>query len=96
MSALQAPFQKHSPTSCEAARLIAPRLSQMEAEILNLITEAQAAGGDGLTDDELIVAFGTQSARPRRIFLVACQKLKDSGATRPTRSGRRAVVWSIA
>ena len=93
---MRAPFQNHSPTSCEAARLIAPHLSRMEVEILNLITEAQAAGGDGLTDDELIIAFGSQSARPRRIFLVACGKVVDSGITRKTRAGRKAVVWRLA
>lgn len=93
---MAAPFQKHSPTSCEAARLIAPHLSRMEVEILNLITESQVAGGTGCTDEELIDAFGTQSARPRRIFLVACGKVRDSGLTRKTRSGRRAVVWRLA
>jgi len=92
----RAPFQHHSATSCEAARLMAPHLSSMEVEILNLITESQAAGGNGLTDDELITSFGTQSARPRRIFLVACGKVCDSGATRLTRTNRKAVVWRIA
>ena len=89
---LQAPFQSHSETSREASRQMAPHLGRLEIEVLNAIAEAQVAAGSGLTDDELIAAFGTQSVRPRRIFLVACGKLKDSGATRPTRSGRRAVI----
>ena len=92
----RAPYQQHSPTSHEAARLLAPRLSAMEVEILNLITEAQVAGGNGLTDDELIAAFGSQSARPRRIFLVKIGKLRDTGTVRKTRAGRRAVVWALA
>lgn len=93
---LEAPFQQHSPTSKEAARRMAPMLGRMEVEVLNAIAECQAAGGSGLTDDELIAAFGTQSVRPRRIFLVSCGKLADSGETRKTRSGRNAVVWKTA
>ena len=92
---LAAPFQNHSPTSKEAARAIAGQLGRMEIEVLNLIATAQAAGGNGLTDAELIAAFGSQSARPRRIFLVAAGKLRDSGGTRKTASGRAAVVWCI-
>lgn len=91
-----APYQKHSATSHEAARLIAPKLSEMELEILNLIADSQAAAGTGMTDDELIADFGSQSARPRRIFLVKIGRLKDSGATRKTRAGYKAVVWVIA
>lgn len=91
-----APFQKHSPTSQEAARLLAPKLSAMECEILNLIAESQVAAGSGMTDDELIAAFGSQSARPRRIFLVAIGKVRDSGLVRKTRAGRNAVVWVTA
>ena len=92
----RAPFQGHSATSKEAARAIAGQLGRMELEILNLIMDAQAAGALGATDEELIVAFGTQSARPRRIYLTATGKLRDSGATRKTRTGRAAVVWVIA
>lgn len=92
----RAPSQRHSPTSNEAARLIAPRCGPMEIEILNMIEACQMAGGCGLTDLELIEAMGTQSARPRRIFLVKIGKMRDSGSTRKTRSGRRAVVWVLA
>jgi hypothetical protein len=91
-----APYQKHSATSHEAARMIAPKLSAMELEILNLISQSQAAAGTGMTDAELIDDFGSQSARPRRIFLTKIGKLKDSGATRKTRSGYKAVVWVLA
>ncbi len=91
-----APFQKESATSKEAARRISPRVSQMEVGVLEAVGAAQAGGGSGLTDDELIVAFGTHSVRPRRIFLTAIGKLRDSGGTRKTRSGRAAVVWCLA
>ena len=93
---IAAPFQQHSVTSVEAAISITRRLGPMELEVLNLIEECQAAGGNGLTDDELIAAFGSQSARPRRIYLTAAGKVRDSGAVRKTRSGRNAVVWSLA
>jgi hypothetical protein len=92
----RSPYQRHSPTSHEAARMLAPKLQPMELEIMNLIADSQAAAGTGMTDDELIADFGSQSARPRRIFLVKIGKLKDSGAVRKTRSGRNAVVWVLA
>ena len=93
---IAAPFQQHSVTSIEAAISIARRLGPMELEILNLIEQCQAAGGNGLTDEELITTFGSQSARPRRIWLAATGKVRDSGFTRKTRSGRNAVVWVIS
>ena len=93
---IAAPFQQHSVTSIEAAISIARALGPMELEILNLIEECQVAGGNGVTDEELIIAFGSQSARPRRIYLTATGKVRDSGAVRKTRSGRNAVVWVIA
>ena len=91
---ITAPYQPHSPTSKEAARLIAPRLGAMEENILALFRAREAFGG--LTDEDLITMLGTQSARPRRIFLVKVGKLRDSGATRRTKGGRRAVVWTLA
>lgn len=91
----RAPYQRHSDTSKEAARAMTGRCSTMEVEVLNVITECQNAGGDGMTDDELIVAFGTHSVRPRRIYLALLGKLRDSGTTRKTRSGRKAVVWAL-
>lgn len=87
---MRAPFQNHSPTSHEAARLINPKVSAMERRILELFE----AGS--MTDDELIAIFNTQSARPRRIFLTHIGKVVDSGTTRKTRSGRRAVIWRLA
>jgi hypothetical protein len=85
-----APFQNHSPTSKEAARAIAGRIGPMERELL-----AMFAARDW-TDDELINQFGTHSVRPRRIYLTALGKLRDSGTTRKTRAGRQAVVWLLA
>ena len=87
---IAAPFQNHSATSKEAARSIAGKIGPMEREILMLFASAP---GMGFTDDELIDRLGTQSARPRRIYLTRMGVLMDSSLTRKTRSGRRAVVW---
>lgn len=87
---IAAPFQNHSATSKEAARSIAGKIGPMERELLAMF------GARDWTDDELINQFGTQSVRPRRIYLTAMGKLRDSGTTRKTRSGRAAVVWVLA
>ena len=88
-----APYQVHSPTSKEAARSIAGKIGPMERELLAIFAQA---GAHGHTDAELIARFGTQSVRPRRIYLTAAGKVVDSGTTRTTPSGRRAVVWALA
>ena len=51
--------------------------------------------GGGLTDEEGCTETGLEGStfRPRRVELVADGLVFDSGATRPTRSGRAAVVW---
>ncbi|MEK6591982.1 MAG: hypothetical protein AABZ67_02755, partial [Pseudomonadota bacterium] len=90
---IAAPFQKHSPTSREAARAISGKVGPMERELLVLFFHA---GDYGWTDDALIEKVGTQSVRPRRIYLTAIGKLRDSGTTRKTRTGRNAVVWLLA
>ena len=92
---IAAPFQKHSTTSKEAARAVAGRLGRMEREVLALFDYAKKYP-PGWTDAELIERFGTQSVRPRRIFLTAIGKLRDSGTTRKTRTGRNATVWALA
>ena len=93
---MRVPFQNHSATSHEAARFVNPKVSAMERRILELLGQTKDIGGVGLTDEELIDVFGSQSARPRRIFLTHIGKVVDSGTTRKTRSGRRAVVWRLA
>ena len=87
------PYQRHSLTSLEAALSMQPHLHRMEKEIMELFTVLEV---NGWTDAELIEEFRTQSARPRRIKLVQLGLLKDSGRTRRTRTGRKAVVWTLA
>ncbi len=52
---------------------------------------------NGATDFEIQKASGLNPStqRPRRIELVECGLVRDSGKTRPTPSGRKAVVWEI-
>lgn len=87
-----APAQSHSATSVEAATRIAPHLIGLQRAVLAYFLER---GAEGATDNEMIDAIGRSPStlRPRRIELAAMGLLKDSGATRPTAAGRRAVVW---
>lgn len=56
-----------------------------------------ARGAFGATDEELQVALGMNPStqRPRRVELEDRGRVRDSGARRLTRSGRRAVVWVV-
>lgn len=79
-------------TSRAAYRSIGPAAGTQTGRILAAII---AAGEHGLTDDEGEAALGLkpQSYTPRRGELAAAKAIRDSGRTRPTSSGRGAVVW---
>ena len=85
-----APYVKGSDTSQAAAVSVAPHLPRLEAVVL-----LSVAKSGGRTSDEVEVETGlphqTVSARIRG--LVQRGLLADSGARRPTRSGRGAAVW---
>lgn len=51
----------------------------------------------GMTDDDLQIVLGMDGSteRPRRIELVKAGLVIESGATRRTRAGHLAIVWSI-
>ena len=59
------------------------------------ILEALRASASGLTDEELCDATGMagNSLRARRIELVESGDVHAAPWTRPTRSGRTAMVW---
>ena len=59
------------------------------------ILEALRASTSGLTDEGLCEATGLQpsSLRPRRIELVESRDVAAAPWTRPTKSGRAAIVW---
>src|SRR5262245_33899466 len=86
------PAQRHSRTSVQAAQTIEPLAGTLRGRIL---AELRAAGKEGLTDEELQerLAMGPSTQRPRRIELVEAGFVRDSGRTRPAKSGRAATVW---
>lgn len=88
------PSQPHSETSQDAARRIVPSVVTQRARVL----ECLRAAANGMTDEEMQVALqmNQNSQRPRRIELVDARLVYDSGRTRPTASGREAVVWGAA
>lgn len=90
LTIFDAPAQRHSHTSQAAAVAIAPDSSRLRAQVLAAIREH-----GGLTDNQGIYLTGLSPStyRPRRIELVQRGLVVDSGETRLTDSGRKAVVW---
>lgn len=89
------PRQQHSPTSTEAAEAIEPRADTLRAQVLDYLRMCNV---NGATDEEMQLALGMNPStqRPRRVELVNAGLVVDSGRTRPTASGRAAVVWVVA
>lgn len=79
-----------APTSREAAESIAEHAPNLRARVIALIREA-----GGLTCDEVEERTGLrhQTAAARIREAVKAGDLADGGTTRPTRSGRKAIVW---
>lgn len=84
------PAQRHSPTSVEAGERIQPNAGTLRAEVLEYLKHCGPS-----TDEEMqhYMNLNPSTQRPRRIELVRAGLVYDSGQTRPTRSGRSAVVW---
>jgi hypothetical protein len=87
-----APFQRHSEESHEAAELIEPDAASLRGKVLAYIRQC---GTDGATDDEMQVALkmNPSTQRPRRIELWRRDLIQTSIYRRPTKSGRNAMVW---
>jgi hypothetical protein len=87
------PYVKSSDTSRDAAESMRPHVTYVERQVLGFIV--RAGPFRGATCDEIECASGihhqTASARLRGLFLKGL--IKDSGARRPTRSGRAARVY---
>ena len=86
------PAQRHSPTSVAAAGEIRPVSGRLRQLVLDWLTGQSSDGG---TDEEGIAALGLSPStyRPRRVELVEAGLVIDSGRTRRTYAGRKAVVW---
>jgi hypothetical protein len=88
------PSQAHSTTSRAAGASIKKHIGPMHKRVLAYLNERP---DHGATDDEMIEALvmGGNTLRPRRRELELMERLWNSGRTRPTTSGRAAVVWTI-
>lgn len=86
------PYQRHSPTSREAAERIRPNAGTLRAMVLEFI---MARGEAGATDEEVQAALSLSGStqRPRRVELCDAGLVVDAGLRRETASGRRAVAW---
>ena len=89
------PFVAGSETSREAAESIRDLVAPLEARCFEMICLFTRDRGDGMTDKELEVAMilSHESASARRRGLVKKGLVRDSGAKKKNRSGRRAVLW---
>lgn len=89
------PAQSHSDTSCAAADRIKGVSGRLRREVYDWLAARGEAGG---TDEEIQAALTMPSSteRPRRVELVRAGRVRDSGKRRSTRSGRKAVVWTVA
>jgi len=87
-----APYQRHSETSRDAAELIEPDVASLRGRVLAYLRKC---GEKGATDDEMQVALqmNPSTQRPRRIELWKAGFIEPTSETRPTRSGRQATVW---
>jgi hypothetical protein len=79
-------------TSRAAARAIRPHTTILRARVLDYIEQCMDYGA---TDEQCqsILNLDAHTQVPRRIELVRAGLIVDSGITRPTRSGRQAIVW---
>ena len=86
------PCQGHSVTSRAAAKEISKPSATLKERVLDRII---GCGMFGCTDEEIQISLemNPSTQRPRRIDLVRCGQVEDSGLKRKTRSGRNAVVW---
>jgi hypothetical protein len=86
------PFQLHSATSLAAAKEITPNAANLREKVFAAISNSPV----GMTDEEACAATGISgnTLRPRRVELQRAGRIVSAG-TRPTSSGRKAVVWTV-
>lgn len=81
----------NSARSRGRAEGIGRRIGPLHSRVLAYLSSTHA----GATDEELMDGTGIapNTLRPRRRELQVMGRVKDSGTKRPTKSGRKAVVW---
>lgn len=89
--AIKPPAQRHSHTSIAAAVAIEPHIGPLHRKILDYL----AAHPEGATDDQMQedLRMNPSTQRPRRIELERAGRIENFACSRPTRSGRQALVW---
>jgi predicted HTH transcriptional regulator len=83
------PYVRGSDTSRDAAESMRPHVRSIADDVLAFIREGSATCDE--VEEHLALRHQTASARVRD--LVKDGKIRDSGARRPTRSGRMARVY---
>jgi len=80
----------HPDTAVEAAVAVAPSATRLRTEVLLHLRQHGPK-----TDEQMQDALGMNpnTQRPRRVELVERGLVGDSGERRPTRAGRKAIVW---
>lgn len=86
------PPSSNDTTSRDAATAIKPDTNRLRALVLKHITTS-----GGATCEEICSALtlAGNTTRPRIRELVLKGQVMDSGLTRPTASGRKAIVWTV-
>jgi hypothetical protein len=88
----EAPYQRHSDTSREAAELIEPRINTLRRKVLDYWRKVRLSTDEQAQD---ALEMNPSTERPRRGELFDQGYLRDSGKRALTKSGRRAVLWEI-
>lgn len=80
---------------CETSVAAAEAMTRPAAKLRQALLEFIRKSFIGSTDEEaqLCLGMNPSTQRPRRVELVTMGLVRDSGRTRPTRSGRKAIVW---
>jgi hypothetical protein len=88
------PYVRSSETSKAAAIAAEPNAGTQRWRVLDILRD-NPISDRGLTDHEMqvLLDMNPSTQRPRRIELVGQGFVADSGRTRLTPSGKRAVVW---
>ncbi len=79
-------------TSAAAAEAIEPHANRLRAVVLAALQESGP-----MTSQEIEDRTGLEgnTVRPRLVELREMGRVRDSGLTRPTRSGRDATIWEV-
>jgi predicted ArsR family transcriptional regulator len=84
------PYQRHSPTSAEAAVRAEPAAPSTRARILDLIRQRGPLSDEAVAD---ILHLNPSTARPRRIELQRDGLIQESSRQGRTRAGRTCTLW---